>query len=92
MSVGPAIRCAACTKRIKPHHAHIGLIDHESGREISYHAHPSCQRRGVEEMASLLERGRVYILRHYHSSLCPDPLPGWGCSGGCFDEPMAVAN
>ena len=27
------LRCAACTRRIKPHHAHIGLIDYESGRE-----------------------------------------------------------
>jgi len=86
------LRCAACTRRIKPHHAHVGLIDYASGREISYHAHPSCQRRGAEEMAALLEQGRVYILRHYHSSRCPDKVPGWGCTGGCFDEPMAVAN
>jgi hypothetical protein len=87
------LRCAACTRRIKPHHAHVGLIDYESGREISYHAHPGCQRRGAEEMASLLERGRVYILRHYHSPTCPDKAPGFGCAGGCFSEtPMAVAN
>jgi len=86
------LRCAACARRIKPHHPHIGLIDHESGREISYHAHPSCQKRGAEEMASLLERGRVYILRHYHASTCPDEVPGWGCTGGCFDTPVAVAN
>jgi hypothetical protein len=91
------LRCAACTRRIKPHHAHIGLIDLESGREISYHAssaNPDCQKRGAEEMASLLERGRVYILRHYHSSRCPDEVPGWGCRGGCFDAPSfaEVAN
>ena len=88
---GRVIRCVACSKRIKPHHAHIGLIDHESGREISYHAHPSCQRRGAEEMASLLERGRVYVLRHYHASTCPDEAPGWGCTGGCFDTPSFAA-
>ena len=65
------LRCAACARRIRGSHAHVGLIDVEAGSEISYHAHPSCQRRGAEEMASLLERGRVYILRHYHSSRCP---------------------
>ena len=86
------LRCAACTRRIRGSHAHVGLIDVQSGREICYHAHPSCQRRGAEEMASLLERGRVYILRHYHSSRCPDKVPGWGCRGGCFDTPLAVAN
>ena len=86
------LRCAACHRRIKPHHPHVGLIDHESGREISYHASPSCQKRGAEEMASILERGRVYILRHYHSATCPDEAPGWGCTGGCFGVPMAVAN
>jgi len=90
------VRCAACTRRIKPHHAHIGLIDYESGREISYHGRPDCQKRGAEEMASLLERRepRLYILRHYHSSRCPDKVPGWGCTGGCFDSPSfaAVAN
>ncbi len=96
MSRPRVIRCAACTRRIKPHHAHIGLIDHESGREISYHASP-CNRCGAEEMASLLtsEAGRAYTLRHYHSSRCPDKTPSWGCSGGCFDTPgfrAAVAN
>ena len=43
------------------------------------------------EMASLLERGRVYILRHYHSSKCPDETPGWGCADGCFDTPSFSA-
>jgi len=45
------LRCAACTRRIRDSHAHIGLIDLESGREITYHAssaNPSCQRRGAE--------------------------------------------
>jgi len=92
-----ALRCAACARRIRGSHAHVGLIDVESGREISYHAssaNPNCQKRGAEEMASLLERGRVYILRHYHSSRCPDKVPGWGCAGGCFDTPSlaGVAN
>ena len=32
------LRCATCTKRIREHHAHIGLIDYESGREISKRA------------------------------------------------------
>jgi hypothetical protein len=90
--VSRILRCAACSRRIKPAHAHIGLIDLEGGREISYHAHPDCQRRGLQEMAPLMERGRVYVLRHYHASTCPDEAPGFGCSGGCFDEPMAVAN
>ena len=85
-------RCAACTRRIRDSHPHIGLIDLESGRQVSYHAHPRCQRRGAEELASLIERGRVYILRHYHSATCPDETPGFGCSGGCFDTPVAVAN
>jgi hypothetical protein len=86
-------RCAACSRRTRPTHAHVGLIDLESGREIFYHARPSCQRQGAQEMASLMERGRVYILRHYHSSTCPDRAPGWGCAGGCFDTPsFAVAN
>jgi hypothetical protein len=88
------LRCAACTRGIKPHHAHIGLIDHENGREVSYHALSSCQQRGMQEVASHLERGRLYILRHYHASTCPDEAPGWGCAGGCFDVPIfaEVAN
>jgi hypothetical protein len=87
------LRCPACTRKIRGSHAHVGLIDYESGREISYHAHPNCQRRGVQEMASLLKRGRGYVLRHYHSSNCPDEKPGFGCAGGCFSStPLAVAN
>ena len=49
------LRCAACARRIRGAQAHVDLIDVDSGREISYHAHPSCQRRGAEEMASLLD-------------------------------------
>jgi hypothetical protein len=95
MSRRRSLRCGACARRIKPHHPHVGLIDYESGREISYHARPNCQKRGAEEMASLLagSAGRVYILRHYHSAACPDERPGFGCAGGCFDtSPTAVAN
>ncbi len=84
------LRCAACTKRIKPHHPHIGLIDYTSGTEVSYHAR--CQEQAVQETAARLERGKAYVLRHYHSSACPDERPGFGCSGGCFDTPVAVAN
>jgi hypothetical protein len=86
------LRCAACTKRIKPHHPHIGVEDLQTGREFSYHARAGCQERAAQETAARLERGRVYILHHYHSSTCPDERPGWGCRGGCFDTPMAAAN
>jgi len=50
-----ALRCAACTRRIRGSHARVGLIDYESGKEITYHAHPNCQKRGVQDMAALLE-------------------------------------
>ncbi len=86
------LRCAACTKRIKVHHPHIGVEDLEAGREFYYHAR--CREALVRETASRLERGKVYVLHHYHSSRCPDKAPSWGCSGGCFDTPSfaAVAN
>ncbi len=87
------IRCHACTRRIKGHHPHIGLLDMAAGKEIaSYHARGGCQERAGQEIAVRLECGKAYILRHHHASTCPDVRPGWGCSGGCFDEPMAVAN
>ncbi len=86
------LRCAACARRIKPHHPHIGVEDLETGREFSYHVGPGCQERAAEETAARLERGKVYVLHHYHSSTCPDKAPGFGCAGGCFDAPMAVAN
>lgn len=86
------LRCAACTKRIKPRHPHIGLIDPEAGGgELSYHAR--CQEGAALETAGRLERGKVYILRQYHGSACPDEHPGFGCSGGCFDGfALTVAN
>lgn len=85
-----ALRCAACTRRIKPHHPHIGLIDVETRAEISYHAR--CQQRAAEDFAAMAERGKVYVLRYYHSAACPNERPNFGCAGGCFDTPMAVAN
>jgi hypothetical protein len=90
--VSRIIRCAVCSGRIRPHAPRIGLIDLESGHEISYHARPRCRRRGMREMAALMERGKAYVLRHHHGAACPDKAPGFGCSGGCFDAPVAVAN
>ena len=84
------LRCAACTRRIRSSHPHIGLIDLETSQEFSYHAR--CQHRAAEDFAAVAERGKAYILRHYHSSRCPDEVPGWDCSGGCFGNPLAVAN
>ena len=85
------IRCAACTKRIRSHHPRIGLIDLETRGEFSYHAR--CQEHAALDMAASLKRGKAYMLRHYHGSACPDETPGFGCSGGCFDTPVAaVAN
>jgi len=72
------------------HHPHIGVEDLEAGREFSYHAR--CQERAAEETATRLEAGKVYVMHHYHSSTCPDKVPGWGCTGGCFDTPMVAAN
>ena len=92
MTAKKAIRCAACTKRIKAHHPHIGLIDLDTGAEISYHAKRSCQERAAEDFAAMMGRGKVYVMRHYHSSACPDEAPGFGCSGGCFDALATVAN
>jgi len=87
------LRCAGCARRIRGAQPYIGLIDYQSGKEITYHAHPKCQKRGAEEMASLIEKGRLYVLRHYHSSRCRDEAPGFDCSGGCFSgAPEAVAN
>lgn len=87
------IRCHSCTRRVKGHHPFISLLDMVTGKKIaSYHAHPSCQRQGAQEMASLMERGKAYILRHHHASTCPDERPGWNCSGGCFSPPLAEAN
>ena len=85
------IRCAACAGRIKPRHPHIGVEDLGTGEEFSYHARSGCQIRAVEETATRLRAGKVYVMRHYHSPLCPDGSPGPGCAGGCFDTPMVAA-
>jgi hypothetical protein len=67
--------------------------DLETGEEFSYHARPGCQEHGALETAARLERGKVYAMHHYHSSACPDERPGFGCTGGCFDDPVElVAN
>ncbi len=92
MSRSRIIRCAACAGRIRPQHPHIGVEDLETGVEFSYHARASCQKRCVEETVTRLEAGKVYAMHHYHSSTCADEAPGFGCGGGCFDTPMAVAN
>ena len=84
------LRCAACARRIRAHHPHIGVEDLQTGEEFSYHAR--CQERCAEETAARLQRGKAYAAHHYHSALCPDESPGFGCSGGCFDTPIAVAN
>jgi hypothetical protein len=76
---------------MKPHHSHIGVEDLATGEEFSYHAR-RCQERAALETAARMERGKVYVMHHYHSSRCPDESPGLGCAGGCFDTPMAVAN
>ncbi len=87
------LRCAACTRKIRGHHPHLGVIDLEAGTEISYHAKRSCQEHAAAETIARIERGKVYVLRHYHSSACPDEAPGFGCRGGCFDSPLTeVAN
>ncbi|MDQ3315990.1 MAG: hypothetical protein M3522_01505 [Actinomycetota bacterium] len=92
MSRSRVLRCAACAGRIKPHHPHIGVEDLTTGKEFSYHARVGCQIRAAEETATRLEAGSVYAMHHYHSSTCPDEVPGWGCAGGCFDSPAMVTN
>ena len=84
------LRCSACTRRIKGHHPHVGLIDLETGAEIPYHAR--CQQRAAVDFAAMIERGKAYIMRHYHGAACPDEALGFGCSGGCFDAPVSVEN
>jgi hypothetical protein len=92
MSRSRIIRCAACAGRIRPQHPHIGVENLETGEEFSYHVRPDCQTRCAEETFTRLEAGKVYAMHHYHSSTCSDESPGFGCAGGCFDTPMAVAN
>jgi hypothetical protein len=84
------LRCVGCARRIRPHHPHIGVEDLQTGVEFSYHAR--CRERCAEDTATRLQRGKAYAAHHYHSSACPDEAPDFGCSGGCFDTPIAVAN
>jgi hypothetical protein len=84
------LRCAACARRIRAHHPHIGVEDLATGGEFSYHAR--CQQRCVEETTARMERGKAYVMHHYHSALCPDAAGGLGCAGGCFDTQTAAAN
>ncbi len=85
------LRCSGCTRRIRDHHPHVGLLDLQTGEALaSYHAR--CKEHAVRDFAAMAERGKAYILRHYHSSACPDDAPGFGCSGGCFDTVVAGAN
>ncbi len=84
------LRCASCARRIRDHHPHIGLIDMEEKTEIPYHAR--CQEHAARDFAAMAERGKAYVMRHYHSSACLDAAPGFGCAGGCFDTVAAVAN
>ncbi len=86
-----AIRCAACARRIRPHHPHIGIEDLETGQEITYHARTGCQEIAARETVARLERGKVYVMHHYHAAHCPDERPDFGCAGGCFDTSSAPA-
>ena len=76
------IRCAACTRRIRDHHSYVGVEDLATGKEVCFHARPRCQGVGARHMSAMLERGRVYIMHHYH--VCGDEAAGFGCAGGCF--------
>jgi len=76
------LRCVACAKRIRPIHPHLGVVDLTSGTEWAYHARPRCQLRAGQETAARLERGRVYVLRYFHT--CGDETAGFHCRGGCF--------
>lgn len=84
------LHCLACTRRIKDHYSHVGLINLEPGREIPYHAR--YQKRAAVDLTAMAERGKAYVMRHCHSATCPDETPGWDCAGGCFNAPVAVAN
>jgi hypothetical protein len=60
------LRCAACSRRIRENHPHIGVLDFLSGDEVSYHAHAACQERASENLHRMIERGCLYVLNHYH--------------------------
>ncbi len=81
------LRCVACARRIRESHPHIGVVDLETGIEWAYHARPKCQLRVGQETAARIQRGKVYVMRHYHT--CGDEAPGADCSGGCFSGAAA---
>ncbi len=76
------LRCAACARRIRPHHPRIGVEDYDTGVEFSYHARPECSKRAAEDMHVMMKGGGLYLLHHYH--VCDDAEPDFDCSGGCF--------
>jgi hypothetical protein len=82
------LRCVACGKRIRNNQPHIGVLDHETGVEFTYHARPKCQERAMQETAVRIESGKVYFLHHYH--VCGDEASGFSCIAGCFA--LAEAN
>ncbi len=82
--VSRVLRCVACARRIRDSHPYIGVEDLTTGSEFTYHTRPECMERAGQETAARLERGKVYVLHHYHSSACSDERPGPDCSGGCF--------
>ncbi len=84
------LRCAACARRIRASHPNIGIEDYDTGVEFSYHARPECQIRGAEDMAAMMELGKVYVLHHHH--VCGDEDNGFDCKGGCFAESVPSAS
>jgi hypothetical protein len=76
------LRCLACARRIRERHPHLGVVDLETGSEWTYHARARCMEVASRETVARLERGRLYILRHYHT--CSDERAGFECRGGCF--------
>ena len=81
------LRCVACARRIRPNHPHLGVVDLTTGSEWTYHTRPKCQLRAGQETAARIQRGKVYVMRHYH--VCGDEAPGADCSGGCFSGAAA---
>jgi hypothetical protein len=79
-----ALKCDGCSKRIRRHDPHIGLIDFDSGDELlSMHANEDCQRKAADLVAALvLEPGQARIIRHFHA--CGDEGSGFNCTGRCF--------
>ncbi len=81
-SVSRILRCLVCARRIRENPPHVGVVDLETGSEWTYHALPYCMERASQETAARLERGKLYVMHHYHT--CGDETAGFDCSGGCF--------